>query len=65
MNLVKSRNRMLDRFVDGYKPEGLLQEYRTHRNSEHWRRTLAVEELCEYILYLEYQLEKFKYDIRT
>lgn len=59
MGLVKSRNRMLCRFVDGYKPKGLLDEYRTHRNSEHWRVTLVVEELCEYILYLEDKLNEF------
>lgn len=58
MNLVKSRNKMLDKFVEGYVPKGVLDEYRIHRNSESWRRTIIVEELCEYILYLEDQLQK-------
>lgn len=58
MGLAESRNRMLDKFMDGYKPQGLLVEYRTHRNSENWRITVVVEELCEYILYLEHKLEE-------
>ena len=58
MNLVKSRNEMLDRFIAGEQPRTcILTDYRKNRDSEYWRMSLSVEELCEYILYLEGQLK--------
>lgn len=36
----------------------LLTLYKTHRNTGEWRSTRAVEELMEYILYLEEQLHE-------
>jgi len=63
--LVQDRNDMLEYFLKGGKPHGLLEDYRENRNSESWRVSRQVEELMEFILYLEDQLETFKYDIRT
>ena len=36
----------------GYLESPILNDYRINRNSEVWRLSRAVEELCEYILYL-------------
>lgn len=58
MNLVKTRNDMLGDFLKGERPYGVLEDYRKYRNSEEWRTGLMVEELCEYILYLESKLEE-------
>lgn len=54
MNLVKSRDKWKERFVNGEPPESkLLMDYRKYRDTEDWRATSAIEELLEYILYLE------------
>lgn len=37
----------------GYLESQILNDYRINRNSEAWRLSRAVEDLCEYILYLE------------
>lgn len=64
--LVASRDKMLERFTQGEKPlTVILVDYRENRNSEEWRMSVSVEELCEYILYLESELKEFSYDIRT
>ena len=64
--LVASRDKMLERFTRGEKPlTVILVDYRENRNSEEWRMSVSVEELCEYILYLESELKEFSYDIRT
>ena len=64
--LVASRDKMLERFIQGEKPlTVILVDYRENRNSEEWRMSVSVEELCEYILYLENELEAFSYDVRT
>ena len=60
MNLVKSRDAMLNDYLNGEKPYGVLEDYRRNRFSEEWRTSKAVEELCEYILYLEQALENDK-----
>lgn len=60
MNLVKSRDAMLNDYLNGEKPYGVLEDYRRNRFSEDWRTSKAVEELCEYILYLEWALENDK-----
>lgn len=57
MNLVQDRNDMLEHFLKGGKPHGILDDYRESRDSEYWRTSRVVEELCEYILYLERRLE--------
>ncbi len=54
MNLIEERNHWREQmksntFVDPY----YLAEYRNNRESELWRSTRAVEQLCEYILHLE------------
>lgn len=60
MNLVKSRDAMLNDYLNGERPYGVLEDYRRNRFSEEWRTSKAVEELCEYILYLEWALENDK-----
>ena len=56
--LVASRDKMLERFIQGEKPlTVILVDYRENRNSEEWRMSVSVEELCEYVLYLESCLE--------
>lgn len=60
MNLVKSRDAMLNDYLNGERPYGVLEDYRRNRFSEEWRTSKAVEELCEYILYLELALENDK-----
>lgn len=50
--LVSERNEYKMKISKGYKP-WLLEEYRKHRDSELWRATRIIEELCEYALYLE------------
>lgn len=54
VNLVKSRNKWKKSFEEGNAPtQRVLIDYRNYRDTEDWRSTRAVEELCEYILYLE------------
>ena len=48
---------MLNDYLNGEKPYGVLEDYRRNRNSEGWRASKAAEELCEYILYLEWALD--------
>lgn len=60
MNLVKSRDRMLNDYLNGEKPYGVLEDYRKYRNSEDWRTSECVEEICEYVLFLEKRLEELK-----
>ena len=55
--LVQDRNDMLEHFLKGGKPHGLLEDYRENRNSESWRVSRQVEELMEFILFLEKRLE--------
>lgn len=58
MSLVSDRDKMMDSYMKGHKPTGLLDDYRNYRDSEHWRVSRTVEELCEYILYLEFKLKE-------
>jgi len=58
LKLVQDRNDMLEHFLKGVKPHGLLEGYRENRNSESWRVSRQVEELMEYILFLEKRLEE-------
>ncbi len=60
MNLIKQREAFFWEFMRGQKPKGVLEDYRKNRNSEDWRTGLVVEELCEYILYLEGKLEELE-----
>lgn len=54
VGLVKSRDAWAKKFENG---EGLtsplLERYRKERGSEHWRSTKILEEILEYVLYLE------------
>lgn len=45
------------RFDGGYKP-WFLEEYLKNRESELWRSTRIVEQLAEYILWLEAKHER-------
>ena len=58
MDLVADRDKMMVSYMKGDKPKGILEDYRDYRDSEHWRVSRAVEELCEYILYLEFKLKE-------
>lgn len=60
MNLVQDRNDMLEYFLKGGKPHGLLEDYRENRDSESWRVSRQVEELCEYVLFLEQRLKDYE-----
>lgn len=51
--LVSERDAWLKKFSTTNEIPYLLQEYKKHRNSELWRSTRVVEELCEYCLHLE------------
>lgn len=63
MNLVNSRNKLREQFEKGEKPfSPVLKDYRENRNSEDWRSSLIAETLCEYILYLESEIDKLKED---
>lgn len=53
MNLQAFRNECKDKFEAGEKPQGILEVYRTNRNNEEFRAGRIIEELMEYILFLE------------
>ena len=54
MNLIEDRNSIRASIEAlGYLDYPILNDYKANRNSELWRVSRAVEELCEYILYLE------------
>lgn len=60
VNLVKQRGKWLSHFRSGGFPSSqVLQDYRHNRDSESWRVSASVEELCEYILYLEEQVNEW------
>lgn len=52
MNLKDERDQWLEEYKAGKCPE-ILDIYKIERDSELWRSGSIVEELCEYILYLE------------
>ena len=52
MNLLHSRERWTEQFTAGVRPT-LVKKYELNRTSEYWRSSSVVEELCEYILFLE------------
>lgn len=57
--LVDERNRWRQEFESGEKlNHHYLEQYRRNRNSELWRSTRALERICEYILYLEAEVEE-------
>lgn len=54
MNLKRDRDDFLHYFeLFGKCDSDILADYKENRNSESWRTSRVVEELCEYILYLE------------
>lgn len=57
LSLVAERNRWKKNFESGKRINcHWLQEYENNRESELWRSTRSLEELCEYVLYLEQEL---------
>lgn len=56
MNLIAHRDQWAQAFKDGAEPS-FMKTYRGSRNSETWRGSSLVEELCEYIMYLEGRLD--------
>lgn len=63
MNLVKERDSWKKNFENGEQPKSLLLvDYRRNRDSELYRTTRPIEEICEYILYLERQGEDNGYN---
>lgn len=52
VGLVRSRDKMLQDYINGGRPM-FMEVYDKERNSENWRVTKLVESLCEYIKYLE------------
>lgn len=54
MNLVKSRDEIRALIeANNSLDNPILNAYKLNRDSEMWRVSKVVEELCEYILYLE------------
>lgn len=54
MNLKKSRDKWRDNFLAGNKLDNrFMRDYRRYRDSEEWRSTRLMEEMAEYILFLE------------
>lgn len=59
MLALDERNTWRFEFEDGSKPANhYLDEYRVKRDDPCWRSTRTIEQLCEYILFLEDKLEK-------
>jgi len=52
MRLVQSRKEFWEQYQNGKEPP-VLTDYRKHRDSEYWRVSRTVEQLCEIILRLE------------
>lgn len=56
--LVDQRNEWRRAFESGKSLESkLLQDYKNNRESNSFRMSRSVEELCEYILYLESKIK--------
>jgi len=58
MNLVSERDKWKQEFEMGYNSKVVfLSTYKKERNNETWRTSRPLEHLCEYVMYLEKQLE--------
>lgn len=61
--LLEERKRWRQAFEHGTRPiSPLLSDYRKGRNSEQFRLSRVVEEICEYVLYLEDRLSEYDLD---
>ncbi len=57
--LNKERNMWRKQMEDGtWEDPYILALFRANRESDLWRSSRAVEMVCEYVLYLEEQLNK-------
>ena len=56
MLLAQSRKEFWEQYQNGQEPP-VLTDYRKYRDSEEWRTSRTVEQLCEIILKLEEQKE--------
>lgn len=58
-SLLDERNSWREDFANGLKPNNpMLDEYKRKRDSVHWRRSKFIEVQCEYILFLESEVER-------
>lgn len=61
--LLEERKQWRRAFEQGDKPTSpLLTDYRKGRNRESFRLSRVVEEICEYVLYLEDRLSEYDLD---
>lgn len=59
--LVEERKKWRKEMEEGNLPfMPVLKAYRDNRGSESWRSSKTAEVMCEYILFLEEELEKTK-----
>lgn len=57
--LISERNQWKKQLEQGsFEEPYLLTLYRQNRNNELWRSTRIMEQLCEYILFLESRLKE-------
>jgi hypothetical protein len=57
--LQDKKNYWDNKFKNGYIPKAkILMDYREYRNSELHRTTRLIEEICEYVLYLEEKVNR-------
>tara|TARA_R110000782_G_scaffold270483_1_gene371847 strand:- start:41015 stop:41245 length:231 start_codon:yes stop_codon:yes gene_type:complete len=58
-SLVDERNGWREDFANGLKPNNpVLNEYKRKRDNIYWRRSKFSEVQCEYILFLESEVER-------
>ena len=59
VGLVERRDKWKAQFKAGDDPNFLiLEDYKKNRDSEMWRASSYIERMCEYILYLEENLDE-------
>lgn len=59
MDIIEERNHWRQQFDEGKEPTTpWLLDYRRNRDSNLWRSSRPLEQLCEYILYLEDKISK-------
>lgn len=64
MNLKNQRDAWKKNFENGEDYDShLMNDYVKYRDTEDWRSTMLIEEMCEYILYLENRLN-FRGELR-
>ena len=65
-SLLEQRNSWREEFANGLKPYNpILDEYKRKRDSKYWRRSKFSEVQCEYVLFLESELERLNEEIKN